>query len=423
MYGIFLSAARYMLILFFGVFASAAIADIRLNKKNLLILIVFYICNCLIQLVILLTDNIQHVILYYPVITHLPLFLLFVLVFKKTYITSLVAITSAYLCCQICNWSSTIPRYMGAASWIVDITYIAVLIPLFLIVMRCIAPSMSKLYTKENTYVLMFGIVPVFYYVFDYASTVYTRLLYGGNIIITEFVPFLLCLYYIIFCIVYYHQYEEKQRIATENMIMDLKQSQYERDIKAFERNEKAVRLIRHDMLHFLNNISVLIETGQTVNAQKYIQEIINTTRSTDNKKYCSNKMINMILSLYGDTFDKNNISFSCNAGVPEQISVSDIDITSILSNALENALNAVLPLEQSLRTVNLKIIQKDTKLLILISNPYCDKKPVLTDGYPVSREQGHGFGTQSIRHTVEKLHGNCKFSVTDREFVLQIII
>lgn len=144
----------------------------------------------------------------------------------------------------------------------------------------------------------MFGIVPVFYYVFDYASTVYTRLLYGGNIIITEFVPFLLCLYYIIFCIVYYHQYEEKQRIATENMIMDLKQSQYERDIKAFERNEKAVRLIRHDMLHFLNNISVLIETGQPVNAQKYIQEIINTTRSTDNKKYCSNKMINMILSL-----------------------------------------------------------------------------------------------------------------------------
>ena len=83
MYGIFLSAARYMLILFFGVFASAAIADIRLNKKNLLILIVFYICNCLIQLVILLTDNIQHVILYYPVITHLPLFLLFVLIFKN----------------------------------------------------------------------------------------------------------------------------------------------------------------------------------------------------------------------------------------------------------------------------------------------------------------------------------------------------
>lgn len=34
MYGIFLSAARYMLILFFGVFASAAIADIRLNKKK-----------------------------------------------------------------------------------------------------------------------------------------------------------------------------------------------------------------------------------------------------------------------------------------------------------------------------------------------------------------------------------------------------
>ncbi|MDD3404448.1 MAG: GHKL domain-containing protein [Hespellia sp.] len=63
-----------------------------------------------------------------------------------------------------------------------------------------------------------------------------------------------------------------------------------------------------------------------------------------------------------------------------------------------------------------------DTKLLISIQNTY-GEEPVLIDGVPQSRILGHGYGTQSILHVTEKLHGNCQFYVQDGWFSLRIIL
>lgn len=413
---------RYMLTLLFGVFVSAAIADIRRTKKNLVILSVFCACNLLFQTILLHIGSLALVTSTYPLITHLPLFLLFLLVFHKKGLLSILAITTAYLCCQICNWMSTIPEYLLAPAWAIDLTYIVSLLLLFPFMICFTVPSIARLYEQDNRGLLLFGIVPIFYYIFDYIATVYTSLLYHGNIIIAEFVPFLLCIYYLSFCVLYYRQYEEKQRIATLNMLIELKQEQSEREVKTLQQSEKTVALLRHDMLHFLNSISFFIENGETTAAQEYIQNVIQNTRNTAGKRYCVNRMTNMILSSYGEIFAENEISFSHTVCIPEKLSISDVDITSILSNALENALHAVLPLDSSARMIELHMMLKEDKLLIRLSNSY-GQKPQMLNGYPVTEQKGHGFGTQSIRYTVERLHGNCQFSVTDQRFVLQIIV
>lgn len=108
---------RYVLTLLFGVFVSAAIADIRHTKKNLVILSVFCLCNLLIQSILIRIGSLALVTSLYPLITHLPLFLLFLLVFHKRVLPSILAITTAYLCCQICNWMSTVPEYLLAPAW------------------------------------------------------------------------------------------------------------------------------------------------------------------------------------------------------------------------------------------------------------------------------------------------------------------
>lgn len=422
MIGLISEVVRYMLTLLFGVFVSAAIANIRHTKKNLSILFIFCLCNLFIQSVLYHIESLSLVTSFYPVITHLPLLLLFVLAFHKRVLPSVLAITTAYLCCQICNWLSTIPEYMHAPAWAVNLTYIIALIILFPFMIHFAVPSVAKLYTQKNRELLLFGIVPVFYYVFDYIATVYTGLLYNGNIIIAEFVPFLLCIYYLSFCSIYYRQYEEKKEIATRNLMMELRQGQSEREVKTLQQSEKEVTLLRHDMLHFLNNISLFIENEEYAEAQNYIQNLIQTTRSTAGKRYCKNQMVNMILASYGEIFSENEINFSYTVNIPKDISISDVDITSILSNALENALIAVQPLESTLRIIELHMTQKGEKLLIQLSNSYA-RKPQMTDGCPVAEQQGHGFGTQSILYTVEKLHGNCLFSVNDERFVLQIVV
>lgn len=56
--------------------------------------------------------------------------------------------------------------------------------------------------------------------------------------------------------------------------------------------------------------------------------------------KYCKSEIVNMILSSHEHEIKENNIDFQHFIQIPEKLHVSDVDLTSILSNALENAEN-----------------------------------------------------------------------------------
>ena len=115
------------------------------------------------------------------------------------------------------------------------------------------------------------------------------------------------------------------------------------------------------------------------------------------------------------------NIDFHYHLDIPQQLSISDIDLTSILSNGLENAFKAVMLLKNE-RFIELNMQEKCGKLLISIENNYLNE-PIFIDGIPISKEKDHGFGTQSIAYTVEKLHGNCQFSTHQHHFKLRVVI
>lgn len=46
-----------------------------------------------------------------------------------------------------------------------------------------------------------------------------------------------------------------------------------------------------------------------------------------------------------------------------------------------------------------------------------------MQQGFPVSIEEGHGFGTKSMAHIVEKHGGIFQFSVKDHWFIFQATI
>ena len=175
-------------------------------------------------------------------------------------------------------------------------------------------------------------------------------------------------------------------------------------------------------MRHFLSGISVLIDKGETQKVQKYIEKLIDSTDKTVSHRYCEDETVNMILSNYETTISKNDIDLRCKLQIPDKLPISEVDITSILSNAIENAIHAVLPLDKENRIIELTITEKNEKTLISVSNTY-GERPKMVDSMPITNDKKHGFGTQSIRYTVENLNGYCRFSVSDDRFILQIII
>lgn len=413
---------RYVMTLYFGVFVTTSIIGIKNSRKNLLILNIFCISDLLLHLLLMSNTDTIHVSTAYPLLTHLPLLLLLIIVFKRSFLKSLLGVTTAYLCCQICNWLSIIPEMYSCDDWVVNLTYILGIIITYLIVWKFAASALSEVFNKADAELIPFCIMPFFYYIFDYATTVYTKLLYAGNHLVVEFVPFLMCICYLIFCVIYCRQYERQQQIATQNYFMQLKQAQYARDMESMKRNEKNVSLLRHDMRHFLNNIAAFIENGESDKALEYIHGLVKTTEKTVTDRYCANEIINIILLSNHDKLESEGIALNYTITVPSKLDTSDIDMTAILQNALENAIHAVTGLDKNKRFINLSVSLKNGKLLISVENPYATA-PKLENGMPIVREKGHGLGTRSIKLTANRLGGNCQFSVTDKLFIVRVII
>ena len=407
--------------LLFGIYVAALFLGIRMSRKNIISLFIF---ACGIGLVYILTyawfgtDGTRQL---YPLIIHLPLILFLHFFYKHRTALCVLSVLTAYLCCQISNWIGLAAVSLIHLEWVYYSVRIVVTIVVF-ILLCFISDALIQLAQKPTKSILIFGFMPFVYYLFDYVTNVYTELLYSGLEVVVEFLGFALCIAYILFLILYFRQYEEKREAERVSQMVKMQWEQSAREIESIHRSEHAISILRHDMRHFLVNISTFIDNGEMEAAQSYISELIDNTEKAAMRKYCKNEIVNMILSSYERQIRNNEIDFQYSIWIPEKLQFSDIDITAILSNGLENAIQAVLPLEPCERYIKFDLRMNDNKLLLSIKNTFAEK-PIFRDGMPQSRESGHGFGTQSIWHVAEKMKGNCQFSVDGNLFVLQVIL
>lgn len=279
----------------------------------------------------------------------------------------------------------------------------------------------SEIFNKDIKSVLIFSIIPFVYYIFDYVVSVYTDLWTSNYRIAAEFLAFFLCGSYMAFCVVYYKEYEKKADAERKEQIVNITMQQQAKEIEAVKKSNTETNLLRHDMRLFLSNLALSIEQNDKENSLKMISGFVSKVEATAINRYCKNDTVNYILTNYMNKCKDEEIRFNVTVEV-DDISVDEILLSSIISNALDNALNAQIKLPVSLRQIYLMLKNSNGKLLLSVKNPY-KETPVLVDGIPTTNKKGHGYGTQSIRYMTEKLGGKCQFSIQNDLFILRVII
>ena len=194
----------------FGIFLSAFFLGVKQNKKNVCILLgggavsglFFLICNTVFGS--LFTEAV------YPIFVHLPLFLLLVFYYRFRWLPSIISIMTAYLCCQLRRWAAllVIALFPAGGTVLQDATELIVTLPILLVLIRWIAPSVRALSRSPLLLQLQFGIIPLLSYLFDYFTRIYTDLLSSGNQAAVEFMPFVCSLAYLGFVL---HTTQEQQ--------------------------------------------------------------------------------------------------------------------------------------------------------------------------------------------------------------------
>lgn len=408
--------------LFFGIFVSAFFLGVRKTRKNIVTLLLFFsvLAALFLSSFLLIGENATTQI--YPLLIHIPLIIFLILYYKYRFISACTSVFSAYLCCQISNWAGIVIFDITGSTAGYYIVRIITTTAVFYILSFKLCHTMEILLNKEIRDVFIVGLLPFSYYIFDYAATKFSNLLYSGNKSITEFMGFAFCLSYLLFLLFYVREYENKMEIRQYSNLMELQLQGVQKEVEYVNDNKKKLSIMKHDMRHQLHIIQAFLEEGHMEHALQYIREVDSEYEKMNFKRYCKNELLNSVISIYKVRFETRGFSLQCNISTQEKLPCPDIALCTVLSNALENSMHALEKMTQDNKWADLKISMKGDHLLLELKNPI-ETIPPFVDGIPVSKKEGHGIGVKSIVYYVEQMNGQYHFSVTDHVFILRIII
>lgn len=148
-------------------------------------------------------------------------------------------------------------------------------------------------------------------------------------------------------------------------------------------------------------------------------------TKHTNQMSYCGNYVVDIILRMYSGLYEKQNIEFYSEINIPNKILVKDSDICVVLSNILENALEASLKISEKDRKVFIRIVHHVGKLGILVENSF-DGTVLFNKGNLFSSKEKYrqGIGILSVESTVAKYGGSTDFYADkNKKFYSEILI
>lgn len=408
----------------FGMVLSAAFCDIAWTRRKVLAMSGSIAAILLFQGLIYFGIDSDIVEKVYPLITHLPLTVVLWILTRKG-LWSAVSVLTAYLCCQLRRWLALlVMAVFSGGTAMQNITELVLTLPILVVLIRFIAPSVRSVSHCPVLLQCQFGLVPALYYGFDYLTRIYTDLLLKGVLVAIEFMPFVCSVSYLLFVVHTSDEQKARLRLEQTHAILNLQVGQAVREIAALREAQEKTSAYRHDMRHHMQYLSSCIENGQYRQAQEYIQKIDSMIEAGRVTVFCENETTNLILSTYAKRAGDSGILMQVQARLPRLIPVSETDLCVLLSNALENALNACM--EQTEKgqagVIEVSMYAKNRRIFLQIVNS-CGGDVVFEDGIPVTGKADHGFGTRSICAIVEQYNGMYSFSSKDGQFILRVSI
>lgn len=363
---------------------------------------------------------------FYPLVMHLPLMLLLWFLTQKL-LWSAICVLSSYLLCQGRRWLALLAVFLlGGGDLTQKLAELAFTLPLLLVFLRFISPAVRQLMEYPVKTQCLFGLIPALYYAFDYLTRIYTNLLFTGSPVVLEFMPTVCCVAYLVSLL--HNSAEERKRSLLRQTRDNLKLqvAQAAREIGTLRESQAITARYRHDLRHHLQYLLSCMENGQTERAKNYISGICEEIEAQQVRHYCENETVNLILSAFADRAEKAGLKMDVRGALPAVVSVGDNDLCLILSNALENALHACLPLAAAradcVIDVEFRAHKQRGRFFLQIVNP-CQANVRFEKGIPVSNRPDHGVGVQSICAVVERCGGNCSFLVENERFILRLFL
>ena len=189
-----------------------------------------------------------------------------------------------------------------------------------------------------------------------------------------------------------------------------------------FDRQRRKTHEYKNQMLC----IETLAENGEYDKLKSYVKSITGNLNRELDMIDTNNKIVNAVLNAkYHEAVD-NNILMVFKINDLSGINISDEDIVQVLSNLLDNAIEAARQCDINHRLIKLKFTCEDAHTILSVSNTYKYEPQITDDGYMITRKeekQEHGFGLRNVMAVLDKYNARHVIRCESGEFFFAMML
>lgn len=211
---------------------------------------------------------------------------------------------------------------------------------------------------------------------------------------------------------------ERNINLQRENQFLQMQSVQYE----SLRSTIAETRQARHDLRHHINALSALADREDWTTLRSYLRQAGSAIPKTE-LKLCDNSVVDSVLGYYAAICRRDSIAFDCRALIPGELPVGEMELCMVLSNLLENAVEASYKIEPEKRFIKVLLEMHGERIIVVSVENYA-APPKQEEGiFRSSKRPGPGVGLQSVKRIAEKNGGHCQFLYSEHIFHANIML
>lgn len=207
----------------------------------------------------------------------------------------------------------------------------------------------------------------------------------------------------------------------------DLKQLQMQATYyDILDQEHQNTRKIRHDMNNHMQVVDGLLNETQYEKAHAYIESVFSSLNHSVLKNYAGDPVINLVLNQKIKAMEDHHISVDAKISLEKLESFRDMDLCCILSNTLDNALEACKKIpDKSNRRIEIKARIKNGYFSYALINSKTNATTTKNGKFITDKadKKQHGFGISNVKEIVAKYKGEIDFKDLGKTFEVVMII
>ena len=217
-----------------------------------------------------------------------------------------------------------------------------------------------------------------------------------------------------LFCILFsYKKLQQNFRLSTEISLLEQEEHSLNRYVEEAKTRYDETKSFRHDIRNHIAVVKNLLQSGKLEEAVSYMEDMDDMAEKMSFPCSTNNPVVDILVGNKMGIAKSMGIDVDCSLLLPYPCSLRDIDICIILSNALDNAIQAVKRLDAG-REKYIRVsgrIQGDF-LMMEIENSFQGKGAFKK-----------GTGLSNVKKAAEKYGGAMSIETPENKFVLHVLL